>query len=357
MTMKGDPREIVARMRHHDNCTAPADRDDECGCLLSNLRAAMTTNSTDAPDMRAVRELIDAVSEWADDPSPEHEQAMLDAHARCEGYDGAISIDEVAAIFARSAAQRETDAPDMRAALDAVVDAARDLVMKPGGLRNNGEALVVVEKADKSDPHYRLCSALERLGALASTTPPADHAGEEITNSVQQDRSRTAVPSIGASNSELEPDDRQDQGNRNPDRQGRAGGEVGGRAALLSGSMQRSECDVRSEDGSNNVTVTAGVSEAPASPTSDHIADEARARELLREITGGEHVLIGRDEAVEAMLAFRSTPRAAVPEREAPLRAAAQEGYRVCAEARHVTLGDKVRDAILSLIRSEKSNG
>src|ERR1044072_6417596 len=70
MTMKGDPREIVARMRHHDNCTAPADRDDECGCLLSNLRAAMTTNSTDAPDMRAVLVLIDAVSEWADDPSP-----------------------------------------------------------------------------------------------------------------------------------------------------------------------------------------------------------------------------------------------------------------------------------------------
>jgi len=50
----------------------------------------------------------------------------------------------------------------------AVVEAARDLVMKPGGLRNNGAALVVVEKADKSDPHYRLCAALERLDALAS---------------------------------------------------------------------------------------------------------------------------------------------------------------------------------------------
>jgi len=52
-------------------------------------------------------------------------------------------------------------------AVVAVVQAARDLVMKPGGLRNNGQALVVVEKADKSDPHYRLCSALERLDALS----------------------------------------------------------------------------------------------------------------------------------------------------------------------------------------------
>jgi hypothetical protein len=48
-----------------------------------------------------------------------------------------------------------------------VVEAARDLVMKPGGLVNRGVGvgLVVVEKADKSDPHYRLCTAFERLDA------------------------------------------------------------------------------------------------------------------------------------------------------------------------------------------------
>jgi hypothetical protein len=34
-----------------------------------------------------------------------------------------------------------------------------------------GVGLVVVEKADKSDPHYQLCEAFERLDALFSPTP------------------------------------------------------------------------------------------------------------------------------------------------------------------------------------------
>ncbi len=42
-------------------------------------------------------------------------------------------------------------------------------------------------------------------------------------------------------------------------------------------------------------------------------------------------------------------PRAAVGERDSILRQAAQEAYRVCAETRHVQLGDKARDAILAL--------
>lgn len=46
----------------------------------------------------------------------------------------------------------------------AIVDLARELV-SPAGMVNRGvdRGLVVIERADKSDPHYRLCTALERL--------------------------------------------------------------------------------------------------------------------------------------------------------------------------------------------------
>lgn len=40
-----------------------------------------------------------------------------------------------------------------------IADAAYDLIN--GGLVNRGNGLVVVEKADKSDPHYRLCTLLK----------------------------------------------------------------------------------------------------------------------------------------------------------------------------------------------------
>lgn len=48
--------------------------------------------------------------------------------------------------------------------LRAVEREARRLIRE--GLRNNGEHLIVVEKNDKSDPHYALCEALEALEPL-----------------------------------------------------------------------------------------------------------------------------------------------------------------------------------------------
>jgi hypothetical protein len=48
--------------------------------------------------------------------------------------------------------------------LEAVEAAARDLIKTGLALRPGG--LTVVEKADKSDPHYRLCDALEAIAPL-----------------------------------------------------------------------------------------------------------------------------------------------------------------------------------------------
>lgn len=56
-----------------------------------------------------------------------------------------------------------------------IAEAAHDLVMKPGGLRNDGRALVVVERADKTDPHFRLCALLEAESARAALS---QHTGE-----------------------------------------------------------------------------------------------------------------------------------------------------------------------------------
>lgn len=49
------------------------------------------------------------------------------------------------------------------AAMREIVELARELINT--GLVNRGvdRGLVVVEKADRSDPHYRLCTALERF--------------------------------------------------------------------------------------------------------------------------------------------------------------------------------------------------
>jgi hypothetical protein len=83
---------------------------------------------------------------------------------------------------------------------------------------------------------------------------------------VQQDIPRTAAQSPSADNSELEPDGRQEQPGRSADRQGSAGGEVGGCPSVLAGGVQRGECDVRSEDGQHDqLNEEAGASEALAS--------------------------------------------------------------------------------------------
>lgn len=85
----------------------------------------------------------------------------------------------------------------------------------------------------------------------------------------QQDRSRAAVDSLSASNSELEPDDRQDKTSGSDDRQGGCGREVGGRAALLAGGVQRGERDVLRED-SDELTGQAGAAMAPAAHVKAH---------------------------------------------------------------------------------------
>lgn len=53
------------------------------------------------------------------------------------------------------------DFTDTINAVARVANAARDLVNI--GLKNDGRALCVIERADKTDPHYRLCDALTAL--------------------------------------------------------------------------------------------------------------------------------------------------------------------------------------------------
>jgi hypothetical protein len=80
-------------------------------------------------------------------------RAKLDAHRR-----------SVEAIKGQKKAEAQIKARDERiAALEEIVSLADELI-NGGGLVNRGvdRGLVVVEKADKSDPHYRLCTALER---------------------------------------------------------------------------------------------------------------------------------------------------------------------------------------------------
>lgn len=48
--------------------------------------------------------------------------------------------------------------------LKAVHLAAREFIVR--GLRNRGDALVVLELSDNSDPHYRLCETLEKIAPL-----------------------------------------------------------------------------------------------------------------------------------------------------------------------------------------------
>jgi len=63
--------------------------------------------------------------------------------------------------------RRSSDQAELRAKrADEIVQLARELV-SPAGMVNRGvdRGLVVIEKADKSDPHYRLCKALEAYEA------------------------------------------------------------------------------------------------------------------------------------------------------------------------------------------------
>lgn len=64
--------------------------------------------------------------------------------------------------------QALSNLPERSKLITDVVEATKLLIEK--GLRNNGEVLYVIEHADKSDPHYRLCTALESLSALTKTS-------------------------------------------------------------------------------------------------------------------------------------------------------------------------------------------
>lgn len=79
-------------------------------------------------------------------------------------------------------------APSVLAALTDVATLA-DKLINGGGLVNRGVGcgLVVVEKKDRSDPHYQLCVALETLAA------------------VRKARTAVEVPSVGTSTCASDP--------------------------------------------------------------------------------------------------------------------------------------------------------
>ena len=79
------------------------------------------------------------------------------------GLSPALGATEAAEAMRERLARAERAEAQCRV-LQRIVDLARELV-SPAGMVNRGvdRGLVVVEKADKSDPHYRLCAALDAL--------------------------------------------------------------------------------------------------------------------------------------------------------------------------------------------------
>lgn len=67
-------------------------------------------------------------------------------------------------------------------ALMRVAELAEELIQT--GLRNDGHALCVIEKIDKSDPHYRLCAALDELRALRGDEPAKPDRYVEVAQDV-----------------------------------------------------------------------------------------------------------------------------------------------------------------------------
>lgn len=80
----------------------------------------------------------------------------LREHAEVVGGDAARLMVRAAIRLEESGSERDR--------LTAIVETARELI-SPAGMVNRGvdRGLVVVEKADKSDPHYRLCSLLSSI--------------------------------------------------------------------------------------------------------------------------------------------------------------------------------------------------
>lgn len=124
--------------------------------------------------------------------------------------------------------------------------------------------------------------------------PAREHGIEaQVSSASQQARRRTAALSISAGNSELEPDDRQEQRSGNFDRQGGEGREVGRCAALLAGGLQCSKRDVRRKSGSAiRPSDSAGRPEARKSAALSELADDWRL--TIREIKASpvSHLLV-----------------------------------------------------------------
>jgi hypothetical protein len=140
----------------------------------------------------------------------------------------------------------------------------------------------------------------EKLRVLAAyTRGPLDESGKRTLEDAaaaietlticnnQQDRPRAAALSISAGNSELEPDDRQSQRSRSPDRQGGKGQGLGGCTALLPSGLQCGERNVRRQErGDDFVTGTAGADKASANRLSAE-PEAVTLREALEDIAGG----------------------------------------------------------------------
>lgn len=103
--------------------------------------------------------------------------------------------------------------------------------------------------------------------ALAENEAARMAAAISQSDQKQQDCPRAAVDSLGAGHSEVEPDGRQDEADRGTDRQSGGSREVGGRTSVLTGSLQRSECNVRSQDRQQDVIAVAGENTFPATPS------------------------------------------------------------------------------------------
>jgi hypothetical protein len=84
------------------------------------------------------------------------------------------------AAYTIEALSRQLAAPGVVEQLREIAETARELITT--GMVNRGvdRGLVVVEKADKSDPHYRLCSLLEQYPRALTAQPAPTVSGETI---------------------------------------------------------------------------------------------------------------------------------------------------------------------------------
>jgi hypothetical protein len=106
--------------------------------------------------------------------------------ADCDNCGCELSSPDKSREGAITAWNRRAEGPQARKVegerLREIADLARELV-SPRGMVNRGvgRGLVVIEEADRSDPHYRLCTALDRLAALS---PPQGEKGDQGFSSV-----------------------------------------------------------------------------------------------------------------------------------------------------------------------------